>query len=90
MPLHDIGEHHVWLERELPSVAAQRVACAFLAKIGDVPWRAPSVPIAELSNQPVYEVRTAALEVHRERDVEIWYLHDYATGNIDLVAVTNS
>ena len=36
-------------------------------EIGDVPWRAPSVPIAELSNQPEYEVRTAILPVPSER-----------------------
>lgn len=89
MPLHEVGEYHDWVERESPSEAAQRVARAFLAEIGDVPWTAPSVPIAELSNQPVYEMRTAVLKVPGERDVEVWYLHDYATGNIDLIAVTN-
>ncbi len=89
MPLHEIGEYQAWLERESPSIPAQRVARAFMAEIGDVPWEAPSVPIAELSNQPVYEVRTAALKVPGEHVAEVWYLHDYATGDIDLIAVTN-
>jgi hypothetical protein len=45
--------------------------------------------IAELSNQPEYEVRTAALEVEGEQDVLIWWPHVYATGAVDLIAVTN-
>ena len=46
--------------------------------------------LAELSNQPEYEVRTANLPVPSERDVQVWYLHDYATGNVDIVAVRNT
>ncbi len=57
--------------------------------MGDEPWRAPSVPIMELSSQPEYEVRTASLLVAGEPDVQVWYLHAYATGNVDLIAVTN-
>jgi len=57
-------------------------------EVGDRPWRAPSVPIDELSNQPEYEVRTAALEVPGEQQVVIWWLHDYATGDVDLIAIT--
>jgi len=87
--LHHIGEFHTWIARESPSRAAQSVARTFVAEIGDVPWRAPSVPIAELSNQPEYEVRSAMLPVAGEPDVQIWYLHDYATGDVDLIAVTN-
>jgi hypothetical protein len=47
------------------------------------------VPIAELSNQPVYEVRTTALEVEGEQDVRMWWAHVYATGDVDLIAITN-
>ena len=90
MPLHEIDEYHAWIARDSPSRVAQSVARTFIAEIGDVPWRAPSVPIAELSNQPEYEVRTAILAVPSERDVQVWYLHDYATGNVDIVAVTNT
>ena len=43
----------------------------------------------ELSNQPEYEVRTATLEVEGGNDVSIWWLHDYATGDVDLIAITN-
>ena len=47
------------------------------------------MPIAELSNQPEHEVRTATLEVEGEQDVRIWYKHVYATGEVSLVTVTN-
>jgi hypothetical protein len=77
------------IERESPSVTARSAARTFIAELGDQPWRAPSVPIAELSSQPVYEVRTAALEVEGEQDVRIWWAHVYATGDVDLIAITN-
>lgn len=90
MPLGDLEEFHRWIERESPSVAAQRVARHFLAEIGGEPWRSPSVPIADLSNQPEDEMREAALEVEREeRPVRVWYRHIYATDVVDVVAVTN-
>jgi hypothetical protein len=89
VPLRNVGEYHAWLTRESPTREAQSAARAFIAEIGDVPWRAPSVPIAELSNQPEYEVRTAHLQVPGEPDVQVWYLHAYATGNVDVIAVTN-
>jgi hypothetical protein len=89
VPLRDVDGYHRWIERESPSVAAQRVARHFLAEIGDEAWRAPSVPSAELSNQPEYEVREAALDVAaEERPVRIWYRHLYATDAVDVIAVT--
>jgi hypothetical protein len=90
VPLRDVGEFHAWIERESPSAAAQRTARSFLAEIGDEAWRAPSVPIEVLSNQPEYEVREAGLEVDGEhRLVRIWYRHFYATDAVDVIAVTN-
>ena len=89
MPLRDVDPYHEWIRREAPSQAARSVAHAFIVQIGDEPWRAPSVPIAELSNQPEYEIRTVELPVAGEDDVHIWYLHDYAKGQVDLMAVTN-
>ncbi len=89
MPLRDIEEYRRWIDRESPSVAAQRVARHFLAEIGTEAWRSPSVPIEMLSNQPEYEVREAALAVAEERPVRIWYRHTYATGAVDIVAVSN-
>lgn len=89
MPLREIDEYHAWIERDSPSKASRSVARTFIAELGDQPWREPSVPIAMLSQQPEYEVRTASLPVTGESDVQIWYLHAYATGNVDLIAVTN-
>jgi hypothetical protein len=89
VPLRDVAEYHAWIQREQPSRAASAVARTFIAELGDRPWRAPSVPIAELSNQPEYEVRSATLPVPGELDVQVWYLHAYATDAVDLIAVTS-
>ena len=90
MPLRDLSEVRRWVEREHPTIQAQRVARHFLAEIGDESWRYPSVPIPELSDQPVYEVRRATLKVDGEdRPVRIWYRHVYATDDLDVIAVTN-
>ena len=62
----------------------------FLAEVGDESWRSPSVPIAELSSQPEYEVRRASLAVEGEdRPVSVWYRHIYATDAVDVLAITN-
>jgi hypothetical protein len=87
--LRDIAAFQEWIQTELPSRTARRTARLFVAELGDHPWRAPSVPIAELSDQPHYEVRFAALEVAGETDVHVWYRHEYATGDVDLIAITN-
>jgi hypothetical protein len=90
VPLRDLDEFRRWIEREAPSIAAQRVARHFLAEVGDEPWRSPSVPIADLSDQPEYEVRVAELAVKgEEHPVRVWYRQIYATGEVDVVAVSN-
>lgn len=90
MPLRDLREVRRWIERERPTIAAQRVARHFLAEIGDESWRYPSVPIPELSDQPVHEVRRATLPIDGEdHPVRIWYRHVYATDDVDVLAVTN-
>ena len=93
MPLRDLSPYHEWIKREAPSQAARSVARSFIAEIGDEPWRAPSVPIAELSNQPEYEMRTVALPVtgedEDEDEVHVWHRHYHATGKVDVLNVTN-
>jgi hypothetical protein len=90
VPLRDVEEFGRWIEREAPSIAAQRAARHFLAEIGDEAWRSPSIPVETLSNQPEYEVRVAALGVEGEDlPVQIWYRHVYATAAVDVIAVTN-
>ena len=48
-----------------------------------------SVPIAELSQQPEYEVRAATLAVSDRSAVQVWYRHFYATDVVDIIAVTS-
>ena len=70
-------------------MAAQRITRCFLVEIGDEAWRAPSVPIADLSDQPAAEMRSAVLQVPGERTIWGWYRHFYATGAIDVIAITS-
>jgi hypothetical protein len=88
--LRDVGAFHDWVEREKPSPAAWRAARAFIAELGDHSWQAPSVPVAELSVQPVFEVRHALLPVPAEAGVEVWYRHEYATDDVDLIALASA
>lgn len=90
MPLQDVEQYYAWIERESPSIAAQRVVRCFLVEISGEPWRAPSVPIADLSHQPDDEMRSADLHVPGERSIWLWYRHYYATGAIDVIAITKS
>ncbi len=90
MPLRDVAPLHRWVERESPSAEAQRKARHFLAEVGDESWRSPSIPLAELSDQPEFEVRRAELVVPgEERPVRIWYRHFYANDVVDVIDVTN-
>lgn len=89
MPLGSIAEFHEWLERETPSAAAWSIARSFIAELGDAPWRAPSVHLPDLSEQPAFEVRAASLTVPEEADVRILYRHTYETSVIDILDVTN-
>lgn len=89
MALRDIAAFQEWITREVPSRTARRTARVLVAELSDRPWRAPSVPIAELSDQPHYEVRFRRARVVGEPDVHIWYRHEYATGDVDRIAITN-
>lgn len=89
MALGNTKPYYEWVEREEPSLRAKRTARSFIADIGDRPWLAPSVPIAELSLQPQYEVRSALLGVPGENAIQVWYRHDYATADVDLISITS-
>jgi hypothetical protein len=86
--LRDVSGFHRWVEAESPSAQAWSAVRTFLAQIGDRPWAAPSVPVQETSNQPEYEIRTVILEVEDGVEVQAWWLHEYATGAVDIVGVT--
>lgn len=89
MPLRDIRPFRAWIEREEPSMAEQRVARTFIAELTIEPWKAPSVPLAELSGQPDFEVRSVVLLVPGGHSIRIWYRHTYATGDVDILTMTN-
>ena len=56
----------------------------WIADLALTPWQAPSVPFAELSNQPEYEVRSAVVP---GTDIEVIYRHHYVTDLVDLIWV---
>jgi hypothetical protein len=87
--LRDVSQYRDWIDREQPSEAARRVAAEFLLEVADRPWAAPSVPLAQLSDQPNYEVREALLPVPGDSPLRIYYRHVYATDHVDVIAVTN-
>ncbi len=88
MTLRDASGFYRWIESESPSIEAWSIVRTFLTHVGTRPWVAPSVPVEEMSNQPDYEVRTAILEVEEGVQVQAWWLHEYATGAVDIVGVT--
>lgn len=44
--------------------------------------------IPEVSNQPEFEVRTVSLHLVDRSAVTVWWEHIYATGDVDILAVT--
>lgn len=89
MPLGNVGEYFAWFEPESPSAAALDIAREYILELAARPWAAPSIPIPEMSNQPEFEVRTAPVDVPGEQHITFWWVHVYATGIVDLMAVTN-
>jgi hypothetical protein len=89
VPLQDVEQYHAWVERESPSIAARRAIRCFLVELAYEPWRSPSVPISDLSDQPEDEVRSAKIQVPGEHPTRIWYRHFYSTGAIDVIAITS-
>ena len=69
MPLGDVDAFHRWVKRATPALPVKRLVRAWIARLSDESWQAPSVPFPELSDQPTYEVRSAVVpgtdvEVH--------------------------
>ena len=87
MPLRDVGEFHRWINRQSPSKSAQSAVRSFLAEVGDRPWQAPSVPVEEMSDRPTYEMRTVTQSLEDGREIQAWWRHHYATGDVDIVGV---
>lgn len=90
MALRDISAFDQWVAREQPSAAAQLAAAAFIEVIGAVPWRSPSTPLGDLSDQPYSQRRHAVIDVEGgEAPVEIWYRHYYDGDDVDLIDLTS-
>lgn len=89
MPLRDVDEFLIWVQREAPSLDAQQTIRQFLVEAGDHATCAPSVPIAQLSEEPEYQVRAATLRLPTDATIQIWYRHFYVTDAIDVIAITS-
>ena len=59
MPLDDISAFFEWVRRDDPSADVLRAVRSWEAGLGTRPWRAPSEPHPEVSNQPISEIRSA-------------------------------
>ena len=81
MPLGDVWAFRDWILRDN---AEARPVEAWLVELGHRPYAHPSVPVPEMSQQPFYEVRYAAIG---DPPVGIWYRQTYGSGIVDLFAV---
>lgn len=85
--LGDVEPYRDWLNRERPSEQAIKVVVGFISAASDRPWAHPSYP-ADVTGQPIFEVRAVALTVPGEAEAYIRYRRTYASEQIDLLHVT--
>ncbi len=45
------------------------------------------MPVEEMSDRPTYEMRTVTLSLEDGREIQAWWRHHYATGDVDIVGV---
>ena len=83
MPLRDTAAFDEWVARSHPSLELTDLVRDWVQGLDAAPWQAPSIPFPELSDQPDYEVRSAEVA-----GVDVFYRHEYATGNIDLIGIS--
>lgn len=83
MSLGDISAFGRWVEIANPTLPVWRHARWWVADLAVKPWQAPSRPVPEQSDQPIYEVRTA--EIPRTGGIEIVYRYWYDTEVVDLI-----
>jgi hypothetical protein len=84
VPLRDVSAFHEWVKSG-PGLEVWSAMRTWIAEIGDAPFSAPSVPVPEMSDQPVYEVRYA--EPPDAQGVGVLYRQTYATGDVDLLDI---
>lgn len=85
MPLRNVEAFHEWVRNSEPSPAVRNGVRRWIAELGDRSWQEPSVPMPEVSNPPVYEVRWAVLTM--AGSVSVVYRHWYGSDDIDLILV---
>jgi hypothetical protein len=83
VPLRDTAAFDEWVERVRPSAELTDRVWEWIRGLDATPWQAPSIPFPELSDQPEYEVRSAEVA-----GVDVFYRHEYATGNVDLIGIS--
>jgi hypothetical protein len=85
MAVGDITALEAWIAASDPHPAVVNVVGRWIARLGAEPWQAPSIPLNELSDQPVDEVRQAV--VPDSGGVLVVYRQTYADGLVDLIYV---
>jgi len=83
--LGDTSALDEWRRREAPSERIWHVVDAWVQRLADASWQAPSIPLQELSFSPESEVRSAT--VPDSDGVEVYYRYDFATDVVDLIWV---
>ena len=82
--LRDVTAYYDWLRVCTPSRPRISRVRTYIAELGTMPWRAPSVPWPEISRYPVFEFRYAWLW---DVGTEIIYVHHFEGDDVDLVHV---
>src|SRR5579863_9752050 len=85
VPLRDTSALHEWGSRENPPYSTWQIVELWVNGLNTTPWQAPSIPYAEISDLPKYEIRTA--EVPDTDGVEIFYRREFDGEFIDLIWV---
>lgn len=82
MALGDEGAFNEWLEREDPPYSLMRSIRAWIDRLDEAPWQAPSDEISEMTVRGEYQVRSAVVD-----GVEVIYKEEYSTRRVDLIHV---
>ena len=85
MPLRNADAWFDWINSYDPPPDVRHRVGSWINEMIDAPWLAPSIPLPDISNQPVYEVRQAV--VPDSQETQVYYLHVYADDGVSLLWV---
>ena len=85
MGLGEVGPFFEWVRRDRPAPEVRSAVRTWIAGLGVASWQAPSAQLPDLSDQLVYEVRSA--EIPDTDGVCVLYVHEYADNRVDLLYV---